>query len=397
MAKKKAAESVPEATAPAMHAAPGVTPGYGMPQPQMGMPGMMPGMMPQMAPAGGNPMMAMMQMMQMMMGGGVAPQMIDPAAAPFGAGAAVDDGNKGLDSEIIRPALLDNLIKEQHAVATGSVLDVLCLTNDRQNALGGIPQRLHDSPWRGLPEKERPAPRWPGCAAWLRRARRSPSSWLRRGFTTVPIPGGMTCARGWSRSAWQPRACRKLSSFRRRSRTSTCWKASTTRGRPGRFRHEVPLPDRKGEDRVRRDRLAQHARPQPQPDGRQPVGSQDLQPPAGGDLPVHRADSRHRRSGRGESLKHTADAVFLIEEFSLGSKEIAEQWGGAYRDRIDVIRVVKSVTTPIFPHMIRIDREPSPGDDRPSVATHCLQNACAEIDQLAVIVSGRLFLNRTSR
>ncbi len=63
----------------------------------------------------------------------------------------------------------------------------------------------------------------------------------------------------------------------------------------------------------------------------------------------------------GEALQHTADAVFLIEEFSLGSKEIAEMWGGQYRDRIDVIRAVKSVTTPIFPFMIKLDRDAESG------------------------------------
>ena len=45
---------------------------------------------------------------------------------------------------------------------------------------------------------------------------------------------------------------------------------------------------------------------------------------------------------------HTADVVFLIEEMSLGSKEQAEMWGGKYREKIDVITAIKSVTTPIF-------------------------------------------------
>ena len=63
----------------------------------------------------------------------------------------------------------------------------------------------------------------------------------------------------------------------------------------------------------------------------------------------------------GEALAHTADAVFLIEEMSLGSKEIADMWGGKYRDKIDVIRVVKSVTTPTFPHLVRIRQEEGSG------------------------------------
>ena len=57
---------------------------------------------------------------------------------------------------------------------------------------------------------------------------------------------------------------------------------------------------------------------------------------------------------------------------------IAEKWGGRYRDKIDVIRAVKSVTTPIFPHPVRVDRasgtgvlqvhESHPGDLAPPAA-----------------------------
>jgi len=63
----------------------------------------------------------------------------------------------------------------------------------------------------------------------------------------------------------------------------------------------------------------------------------------------------------GEALQHTADAVFLIEEMSLSSKELAEKWGGKYRDKISVIRVVKSVTTPTFPHPIRLAQQAETG------------------------------------
>ena len=52
---------------------------------------------------------------------------------------------------------------------------------------------------------------------------------------------------------------------------------------------------------------------------------------------------------------HTADAVFFIEQMSLGSKDMAAQWGGKYREKISTIRAIKSVTTPIFPHPIRLE------------------------------------------
>src|SRR3569833_1131727 len=114
---------------------PGMMPGAmpGMPQ--------MPGALPQMPGGQQNPMMAMMQMMQMMMGQtGAMPQM-DPAAVPFATGAApkVDD-DAGLDAGIIRPARITNRLRHQQAVLTGSVLDYLCLTEDGKNALGGLPK-----------------------------------------------------------------------------------------------------------------------------------------------------------------------------------------------------------------------------------------------------------------
>ena len=73
----------------------------------------------------------------------------------------------------------------------------------------------------------------------------------------------------------------------------------------------------------------------------------------------------------GEALMHTADAVFIIEEMGLGSKEIAEKWGGSYRDKIDVLRAVKCVTAPVFQHLIRIDRAEKSGE----IVVHAAQPA----------------------
>lgn len=366
MAKKKAAESVPEATAPAMHAAPGAMPGYGMPQPQMGMPGMMPGMpmpgmMPGLAPAGGNPMMAMMQMMQMMMGGGVAPQMIDPAAAPFGAGAAVDDGNKGLDSEIIRPALLDNLIKEQHAVATGSVLDVLCLTNDRQNALGGIPKGCTIA-MAGPPGKGKTRTALAGLCRVAATGQKVAFIVAEEGFHNSADSGrddlcsrlvkiGMA-ATGQSEADFVKQTLSNVYVLESQYHKGQTWDDFVTKYRYLIEKEKIAFVviDSLNMLDPSRNRTADNLSALKTYNHQQGVTClcigqiRDTGDPVGG-----------------ESLKHTADAVFLIEEFSLGSKEIAEQWGGAYRDRIDVIRAAKSVTTPIFPHMIRIDREPVSG------------------------------------
>ena len=45
----------------------------------------------------------------------------------------------------------------------------------------------------------------------------------------------------------------------------------------------------------------------------------------------------------------------------MGSKDMAEQWGSTYRAKIDIIRAVKSVTTPCFQHPVRVDRDPETG------------------------------------
>jgi hypothetical protein len=63
----------------------------------------------------------------------------------------------------------------------------------------------------------------------------------------------------------------------------------------------------------------------------------------------------------GEALQHTADAVFFLEEYGLASKEIADFWGGKYRERIDIITCKKSVTTPRFEHPVRVARDPNTG------------------------------------
>ncbi|MCA9067121.1 MAG: hypothetical protein KDA96_28870, partial [Planctomycetaceae bacterium] len=126
MAKKKAAKKA----APAEEAISAVNPAMMNP---------MAGMMPQ---GGGqmNPMMQMAQIMQMMLSGGAASGMIDPSAVPFNAGQVVDDGDQGLNEDFVRPALLQDLIKQQEAVTLGCVLDQLCLSEDGNSSLGGVPK-----------------------------------------------------------------------------------------------------------------------------------------------------------------------------------------------------------------------------------------------------------------
>src|SRR5512145_410746 len=86
------------------------------------------------------PMFQMMQMMQSMMGMAQGMPMIDPAAMPFAAPETAASEDKGLEADLIRPARLTGRLKSQQPLATGSVLDLLCLKEDGAHALGGLPK-----------------------------------------------------------------------------------------------------------------------------------------------------------------------------------------------------------------------------------------------------------------
>ena len=47
--------------------------------------------------------------------------------------------------------------------------------------------------------------------------------------------------------------------------------------------------------------------------------------------------------------------------YDLPVELVGKKWGGKYRDKIDIIRSIKSVTTPTFPHPIRIGRDDATG------------------------------------
>ena len=342
---------------------PGATPGM-MPG-QVGiMPGQM-GMMPgQMGMVGQNPMMAMMQMMQMMMGAGQLPMAgMDPAAVPFGQPAqAQPDGDPGLDADVIRPATLDDLLKTQQALTTGTVLDKLCLTEDQQHALGGLPRgctmALVGPPGKG---KTRSC-----LSAVCRIAAAGTRVGLvvaEEGFHDDAESGrddlasrlakiGMV-ATGLPLEELREQALENVYVLESQYHKGQSWDDFVAR-----YRYLVERADVKFVV----------------------IDSLNMLDPT----KHHTADNlsalktynhekgvtclcigQIRDTGQpvgGEAMQHTADAVFLIEEMGLSSKEIAAKWGGKYRDRIDVIRAVKCVSAPTFPHPIRVAQSPETGE-----------------------------------
>lgn len=373
MAKKKT-PAVPETAPPSagvpvpqmMAGMPGM-PMAGMPIPGMPMPGMpmagVPGMpmggMPAMG--AGNPMLAMMQMMQMMMGGGLAPAVMDPSALPFTGSAPVADGDKGLDADLIRPALLSNRIKTQQGIKLGSLLDSLCLTDDRQRALGGIPKGCTIA-FAGPPGKGKTRTALAGLARVAQEGTPVAFVIAEEGFHNDEESGrddlcsrlvkiGMA-ATGLDEAAFSKKVLENVYVLQSQYHKGQSWDDFVTKYRylveKEKIRFVVidslnmldPTKNRTA-DNLSALKTYNHEK------GITCVCIGQIRDTG---MPVG-----------GEALMHTADTVFLIEQMSLGSKEIAEFWGGKYRDTIDVLTAVKSVTTPVLPYPVRTDREPGTG------------------------------------
>jgi KaiC/GvpD/RAD55 family RecA-like ATPase len=332
--------------------------------PQQAAPALSP-MSGQMPPPQMMPQQMMMQMMQMMMGMGGAmpmqPMQMDPAAIPFAAPEAPAAEDKGLEAEIIRPALLAGRVKTQQPLPTGSTLDLLCLSDDGAHALGGLPKgctiALAGPPGKG---KTRTA-----LAALARVA-----------------ATGMKCAlvvaeEGFHDSADSGRddLCSRLVKI---GMAATGMNEEQLAKAALENIYVLESQYHKGQ---RWDDFIEHYRYVVEKIGVRfvVIDSLNMLDPmknrTADNLSALKTYSHShgvtclcigqiRDTGLpvgGEALMHTADAVFLIEAMSLGSKEIADFWGGKYRETIDVIRAVKCVTTPIFPFPIRIALDDATG------------------------------------
>ncbi|MEZ4319618.1 MAG: ATPase domain-containing protein [Myxococcota bacterium] len=336
-----------------------------------GMPGMMPGQMgmgqmgmgmgnPMM---GGNPMMQMMQMMQMMMGNQMGAPVMDPSAMPFANPMAnlQQDGDSGLDADIIRPATFTDLVRTQQAVPTGSVLDRLVLTEDSTAALGGVPKGCTMA-FVGPPGKGK-------TRTALSLLARSAAAGMKVAF--VVAEEGFHNAEGSGRDDLCSRMVKigmaatglDLEAFKTQvlERTyvleSQYHKGQTWDDFISKYRYlvekaqiDLVVIDSLNMLDPTKNRTADNLSALKTYNHEQGITCLCIGQIKDTGLPVG-----------GEALMHTADAVFLIEEMSLGSKEIAAQWGGNYRDKIDVIRAVKSVTTPTYPNQVRIQQAEGTG------------------------------------
>ena len=326
----------------------------------MGMPMQMPG-----NPMAANPMFAMMQMMQAMMGAGANPMatggMIDPSALPFAGSAPATDDDAGLNSDIIRPVLLKNRIKNQQGIALGCVLDHLCLTNDRKHSLGGVPKGCTIA-LAGPPGKGKTRSSLAGLCNVALTGMPVAFVIAEEGFYNPPEFGrddlcsrmtkiGMK-ATGLGEEEFAQKVLSNVFVMQSQYHRGKSWDDFV-----GKYRYLVEkenirfvVIDSLNMLDPTRNRTADNLSALKTYNHEKGITCICIGQIRDTGMPVG-----------GEALMHTADVVYLVEEMSLGSKEIADFWGGKYREKIEVVTAIKSVTTPILQYPIRTDRDPETG------------------------------------
>jgi KaiC/GvpD/RAD55 family RecA-like ATPase len=290
--------------------------------------------------------------------------MVDPAAVPF-AGQSTADGDKGLDADIIRPALLTHRLKTQEAVPLGSVLDLLCLTEDGKHALGGVPRGCTIA-LAGPPGKGKTRSALAGLARVALGGSKVAFVVAEEGFHDQEGSGrddlcsrmikiGMA-ATGLDEAELEQKVLHNVFVLESQYHKSHTWDDFV-----GKYRYLVERENIKFVviDSLNmldptKNRTADNLSALKTYNHEKGITCVCIGQIRDTGMPVG-----------GEALMHTADVVFLIEEMSLGSKEQAELWGGKYREKIDTISAIKSVTTPIFPHPIRLHRDDATGAMRP--------------------------------
>jgi KaiC/GvpD/RAD55 family RecA-like ATPase len=310
-----------------------------------------------------NPMMAMMQMMQsmMMMGGGLPNIAMDPAAMPFAVAHPTDDKDAGLMADVIRPATFESLVKTQEALPVGSILDLLCLTEDGEHALGGVPKSCTMA-LVGPPGKGKTRSALAALAKVAQTGEKVAFVVAEEGFHDEEGSGrDDLCSRmvkiglqvtGLDEKGFRKKVLESVYVLESQYHKGQSWDDFITKYRYLVESQEIRFVviDSLNMLDPTKHRTADNLSALKTYNHEKGVTCICIGQIRDTSMPVG-----------GEALMHTADAVFLIEEMSLGSKEMAELWGGSYRDKVDIIRAVKSVTTPIFRHPIRMGRAEDTG------------------------------------
>lgn len=313
---------------------------------------------PQMNPQQMNPMMMqMMQMMQQMGGGmGMMPQM-NPVSTPFAAQEQQEDSDQGLEEGILQPYMLEDLLKEQQAIPLGNVFDYLCLTADGEKALGGFPKGCTIAV-AGPPGKGKTRSTIAGMSRVAATGVKVAYVVAEEGFYNTAEAGrddlcsrmvkiGMTATGISDLEEYKEKVLKNIYVLESQYHKGQSWDDFVSKYRylVEKANIEFVIVDSLNMLDPSRTRTADNLSALKTYNHEKGITCvcvgqiKDTGDPVGG-----------------EALQHTADAVFLIEEMGLTTKDLAAQWGGNFRERIQVIRAVKSVTTPIFPHPIRLGK-----------------------------------------
>ncbi len=330
-------------------------------------PGMMPGVPTHMAQAAPYPMnlvtqmqMQMMQMMQMMQNQIGLPGM-DSAAQPFRQPELSEEVDPGLDADIIRPQHLRSVIKQQQALPVQEVLDCLCLTEDSKYALGGIPKGCTIA-FIGPPGKGKTRTAIAALCKAAYDGVRCAFVVAEEGFLDERNSGrDDLCSRltkigmkvlGITEAQFQKKVAPNIAVIQSQYHKGHTWDSFVTRYRFVIEKDGIQLViiDSLNTLDPSKTRTADNLSALKTYNHEKGVTCLTIGQIKDTGVPVG-----------GEALVHTADVVFFLEEIGLQSKEIAEQWGAKYRDRITVIRALKSVTTPVFPNPIRVISDESTG------------------------------------
>lgn len=309
-------------------------------------------------------MLQMMHMMQAMMGMTAVPSPApDPSAVPFTAVESPAAADEAAAEGIVRPAKIEKPIRAQAPLATGTLLDRLCLDEAAKRALGGIPKGCLCT-LAGAPDKGK-----------MRTALAALAHVVKAGVPSVLVVGDESLADGGSSN--------REDLATRLARIG----AEATRTTGKEFATQVldklnVLETHWDQSRRMWDAFIQRYRFVVEKVGIKfavidSVGMLDPNKTATADnlgalktynhehgvtcLIVGQIRESTGLPVGGAGLMHTCDVVYFIEEISLGSKEMAEFWGGNYRDKIDLLVCAKSVTTPVFALPVRIEKNPERG------------------------------------
>lgn len=285
-----------------------------------------------------------------------------PFANPMMGGQAVDDGDAGLDGDIIRPATFTDLLRTQEAVKTGSVLDRLVL-NEAGEALGGLPKGCTMA-FVGPPGKGKTRTALSLLAHAAKEGMKVAFVVAEEGFHNAEESGRDDLCSRLVKIGMAATGIEDVETFRKDVLEnfyvleSQYHKGQTWDDFISKYRYlvekaqiDLVVIDSLNMLDPTKNRTADNLSALKTYNHEQGVTALCIGQVRDTGMPVG-----------GEALMHTADAVFLIEELGLTSKDMAALWGGSYRDKIDIIRAVKSVTTPTFPHKVRVTQAEGTGN-----------------------------------